>query len=204
MAGCSQEGAGRPIPLLHPPIIPEESRLSPVSGQWDGQGSGTSRYKGERCRIDAVSRPGWWRPVVEDVSEVRVAPCAQNLGPLHPITPVVCKTDIRRMNRRTVAWPSSSGIELIPGRKEVRSTTDTTVDTCIMEIVVGARERRFGPFQPGHAELLGRKPLLPFFAGQGHPFHGFKPAGRNGEDLDPGGGIRGIVHAVWTLLLSPV
>ncbi len=78
------------------------------------------------------------------------------------------------MDGRTVTRPSGSGIELVPGRKEVRSTTGTAVNPCIMEVVVGTRKRWLGPFQPGYAELIGRQPLLPFFKGQGHPFQGFK------------------------------
>ena len=66
----------------------------------------------QSSRVHAVPEPSRFRAIVENMPEVGVTTCAENLGANLEERPVRFGPDIFHGNRRGKTWPARAGIEL--------------------------------------------------------------------------------------------
>jgi len=97
-------------------------------------------------RIEAKAQAGGPRAVIENVSQVGVAPDAQDFRPIHAVAVVGVVDDILLGHRLKKAGPTGAGIKFRLRSEQGQSATDAIVNARFMLIVKGAAEGRFGAF----------------------------------------------------------
>src|ERR1700680_22060 len=123
------------------------------------------RLELERCRVHAVALSGGLRTVVEDMTEMRVAGCAQDLGAAHQMAVVLCGANAFGRGRRVKARPSATGIEFGFGVEEERAAARAAIASGFFVVPILAAEGRLGAFLAGDAVLLRREDGFPFGVG---------------------------------------
>src|SRR5678816_4626259 len=71
------------------------------------------RDEPHRRGVHAVAKPGWTGPVVEYVTEVRIAVHRSDFRPHHPELPIGFRRNILRLERPREARPAGAGIVLV-------------------------------------------------------------------------------------------
>src|SRR5215470_2442756 len=122
----------------------------------------------ERGRVHAVAQARRSRPVVEDVTEMRIARRAQYFSALHEEAPVLLGAKVLLGHRRIEARPAAAGVELGRRVEQRRAAAYARVGSGLFGGPVLAAEGCFGPLLPCHAVLLRRELLLPFGVGLRH------------------------------------
>ena len=87
---------------------------------------------------------GWGWAVVKDVPQVRVADGAADLRSGHGKLPILLVGHVLVANRGPEARPSTAGVELRLGAKELIAAADALVDPLFVVVVVLAGEGPFG------------------------------------------------------------
>src|SRR6185295_12310920 len=98
----------RPGPLLHALFV----------------GVARALVEAQRATVDAVALSGRARPIVEDVTEVRVAVLADDLGAAHEEASVFAQLDVLEVHRLGEAGPAGAGVELGVGGEQLRAAAD--------------------------------------------------------------------------------
>jgi hypothetical protein len=77
------------------------------------------------------------------VSKVGIAYIAQNFGAYHAMTAVDALSDIIRIKRAKVTWPTATGIKLRVGLEKWRTATDANIDPFFMVIPIATGKGAF-------------------------------------------------------------
>src|SRR5262245_11918141 len=133
-----------------------------------------ARRKRQRDTVDAIARAGGFRPVGEDMAEMRIARRAADLGAAHEPRAVLVLAHGVRLGRRPEAGPAGAGIEFCIRRKQRRTAAHAFEHAVALFTVERMREGGLGAVLAGDAVLLGREQLSPLLVGLGD----FSGAGR--------------------------
>jgi len=101
------------------------------------------------------------RAIGEDVTQVRIAACTQNLDPHHAVAGVAPRRDVFVGDRLEKAGPAGARLELGQRRKQGQPAADARVNAVALVVEQGATEGSLGTMGAGHTELLGGEPGPP-------------------------------------------
>ncbi len=125
-------------------------------------------FEVERRTIHAIAQAGWAGPVVEDVTKMRAAGCAQSFGADHSVGTVDVGGDRVVGQRIEETRPSRAAVELGVAAEQFGIAHDAVVGAIVVTVPVLAGEGPFGGAALGHLELLRAEALAQsFFPGGG-------------------------------------
>ena len=94
------------------------------------------------------------RSIIEDMTEVRVAACAQNFDANHTVTSILMRLHILSRHRLEETWPTRSLLKFVGGREERKSAAYAAVNTLAMVIEQRSAKGCLGALAAGNLELL--------------------------------------------------
>src|SRR5687768_3504490 len=118
-------------------------------------------YEFQRHRIDAVSQSRRLRTIVEDVTEMRAAAFAKDLGPRFAETIVHLILDILPLNDLEKTRPTGTGIELMLRAKQMQTARTACVYSWFLVVGQLAGIRALGALLSKNVKRFGRKNLPP-------------------------------------------
>ena len=117
--------------------------------------------KAEGQRIDAVARTFGTRPVVKDMTEVRVAALAADLGAVHAVAVVLQQPNVLARIGMGEARPAAARLVFGVRAEERRAAPAADIGPFFLIMQQRAGERSFGRRPAKHGKLLGGQLLLP-------------------------------------------
>src|ERR1700733_3527392 len=140
-------------------------------------------------RVHAVAQPGRPRPVIEDVTQVRVTAPARYGGALHSQAVVTALHDVLLGDRLPEAGPAGAGIELGARVEQLRAAADAGIQSIGVILVIRAAEGWLGPLVARDGIGQQRQLLAPLRIGLPHARHtdGALALAIGGELLDGDG-----------------
>src|ERR1043166_5043867 len=127
-------------------------------------GSGASRFFCERQRrgVDAVTQAGGFRPVIENMAEMRVAAGATDFVARHEMTGVSFDPDGFLGYRLIETRPAGAALEFRVRAEQRCAAAHTAIDTGLVIVPQLAGEGDFRTPFAGYSELFRRQLLPPF------------------------------------------
>lgn len=120
----------------------------------------------ERCGIDAVTKTGRPRAIIENMAEMGIGGLRANLGADHAMGGVVALDDFLIDERLAEAGPTTPGIELIQRTKERFAGNDVDVNAGFVIVPEFVSKGRLGVGVLGHLELRRGEFLFQFVSGR--------------------------------------
>src|SRR6266545_1071692 len=130
-----------------------------------------ARLERERRRIDAITKPGRRRPVGKDMTQVRVADVADDLGALHSHRGVALLAYVGGIERLEVARPAATRIELGIRREQRRAAANAAIDAGLVMVNVCAAAGRLRSRMTCHLVLQRIELPPPLGVGLGYFGH---------------------------------
>lgn len=112
--------------------------------------------------IDAVATARGRRPVVEDVTQMGIAPGTKDLGTHHTVAPVRLLNHGIGRNRAPEARPTGSGIEFFQRAKDRALATHAAIGSRGLGLAILAGKWPLGPLFATDLILLGGENFAPF------------------------------------------
>jgi hypothetical protein len=103
-----------------------------------------------------------WRAIIEDMTQMRVAPGALHFRPPHAVAGVGLHLDVFILRRIPEARPAGAGLKLLLRMKKVSAATNAAEHSVLMDVPILAGESALGAAVPRHLVLLRREDRLPF------------------------------------------
>src|SRR5713226_495919 len=128
----------------------------------DVRGDLLLRLEFQRCRINTVTQASWLGAIIENMTQMSVAPGAQRLSANHTVAPVDLRFDLCVGDGTHEARPSTARVEFRVGCEELFPATDAAIHTRRHGHVVLAGEWTLCGLLPGDGILLRRQLLAPF------------------------------------------
>ena len=116
----------------------------------------------KRHRINAVAEAGRPRSIIKNMTKMCVATTASHFGSSHSRWQIDYCSDFCICRWFEKTWPASSGIKFGAGLKEFVVTTDASVSTILIAVVVLATKWRLGASLATYVILLISKISTPF------------------------------------------
>src|SRR5512146_266865 len=163
-----REAAARSPRCRSCPPLPSMRARGSTTRKWNGSTAGSpflDEFQGGG--VHAVAKAGRFRTVGKNVTQVRVAAGADDLGPPAEEAVVLLHPDVLLRDGGPEAWPSRSGIVFRVGTVEVVPAADALVDPFLVGVPVRSGERPLGPLFPRDVELFRCQQLLPLGIGFG-------------------------------------
>src|ERR1700675_2495905 len=126
--------------------------------------SARGRFKSHRQAVHAVTQPGRFGAVIEDMTKVTAAAPAMHLRARYTKRQVLARAD-RGVERRPKTRPAGMAVELRARRKEVELAPGARKRATAMFIVQRAAVGAFGTFVPQHVVLRGSQHAAPLVVG---------------------------------------
>lgn len=125
----------------------------------------TLRLEVEGDGIHAESLIGWGGPIIEDMSEMGVTACADDLRSLHAVGVVFAVNDAVFPNGLEETWPAARAGKLCIGAEQLVSADSTVVRSLYLRIPVLSGEWAFSCLLTRNRIQVRRKDLPPFGVG---------------------------------------
>lgn len=120
------------------------------------------RIELQRGRIDAIPQASWLRTVIENMTKVRVALGAKNLGANHAVATIDHFVNALIGDWACEGRPSTASIEFRVGLEEFFAAADAAIDAGRRRFVVLAGECPLGSLLARYGILFWRQLLSPF------------------------------------------
>jgi len=119
----------------------------------------------QRYRIEAIPQTRWWRAILKNMAEVRIADIAEYFNPLHAVANVLFVPDSVGFDGFRKTGPSRAGVELGCRLKQVGAATHAGINAGVFAFAVLPGEGPLGSLLACHPVLFGGQLRPPFFVG---------------------------------------